>query len=73
VLLISYILVFKSHVLLVFPAKKYAEISPSHNITFKSAAGVSHMPDDDDWESSRATEWSFSRLHSAYDRLSQQQ
>jgi len=25
------------------PAKKYAEISPSHNITFKSAAGVSHM------------------------------
>jgi hypothetical protein len=33
------------------PAKKYAEISPCHNITFKSAAGVSHMPAGGDWES----------------------
>jgi hypothetical protein len=47
------------------PAKKYVEISPSRNITFKSAAGISHMPANGDWESPGATEWSFSRLHSA--------
>jgi len=50
---------------LVFTAKKYAELSPSHNITFKCALGAPHMPADGDWESPGAPEWSFSRLHTA--------
>jgi len=46
------------------PAKKYAEISPCHNITFISAVRVSHMPAGGDWESPATIEWTFSCLDS---------
>jgi len=57
-------------------AKKYAELSPSHNITFKSAVGASYIPADGDWESWRNGMVILTSARSFvndFNRLSQQQ
>jgi len=58
------------------PVKKYVEISPSRNITFKSAAGASYVPADGDWESWRNGMVILTSARSFvndFNRLSQQQ